>query len=220
MHLVGYPNGENQWAPEQTNGGPSNTPAMLPPPQFMPAPEGYYPYYYPPHPGYMSAQHDPHANGDPGANAPPPPHPTFYPLHPAYPPMPIYSSSYMLQPGQQGQGQVVEPTEVAKNGHGAVRGAADSGVAVGASGAEKKKRKRGKAPEEQSVTQEKAPKKGKRADGTEGNGSAEAERRDETLAVGTPATAGASSEGGDSSPVVCSAVLSGTDAHPSVIAAV
>ena len=109
---------------------------------------------------------------------------------------------------------------MAKNGHGVVRGAADSGVAVGASGAEKKKRKRGKAPEEQSAAQEKAPKKTKRADGAEGNGIAEAERRDEILAVGTPATAVASSDGGDSSPVVCSAVLSGADAHPPVIAAV
>ncbi|TFY52412.1 hypothetical protein EVG20_g10560 [Dentipellis fragilis] len=47
----GYtPNGDGQWPPsgDQTNGGvPNGHPAM--PPQFMPPPEGYYPYYYPPH---------------------------------------------------------------------------------------------------------------------------------------------------------------------------
>ncbi|TFY82446.1 hypothetical protein EWM64_g1565 [Hericium alpestre] len=139
----GYsPSGEGQWPPpgEQANGGvPNGHPTM--PPQFIPAPEGYYPYYYPPPPGYAPPPpHDAHANGSGSPNGqPPPPHHPYYPLHPAYPPIPMYPpGSYVPMPGQAPPGQT-QSGESAEGKNGLPGGA---GAETGAGEAKKKKRGR------------------------------------------------------------------------------
>ncbi|KDQ58334.1 hypothetical protein JAAARDRAFT_34133 [Jaapia argillacea MUCL 33604] len=100
---AGYGPGDGQW---QQGEGSSV------PPAYPPAPEGYYPFYYPPA-GYVQ----PGPDGQPGSEpsnagqAPPQPHPQYYPVPPPPPPgaYPPYGSYPPPAPPPQQQQQVAQP---------------------------------------------------------------------------------------------------------------
>ncbi|OCH89283.1 hypothetical protein OBBRIDRAFT_813230 [Obba rivulosa] len=144
---------KNRSSDSFSGGTNATTEQPTPPAPYPMPPEGYYPYFYPPPPGYAPPAHDGqnHGEGVPNGSPQSIPHPGYYPMHhPAmYPPFPGYAAAGPIPYGVAPAAVSAPPQNGAQTASTNGRSTADGNAEASGSNTTKgKKRSRAKADEE------------------------------------------------------------------------